>query len=412
MPVSQEQPTHASPPKVPETADDAMDTNQNTQIEIPGSQPSTRDPYQVLVVDDDPVNLQVVANHLMLEQISFQTASGGLAALKRIESGEKPHIILLDIMMPKITGYEVCRRLRKTHSPAELPIIMLTARNQVTDLVEAYKAGANDYISKPISKDVLISRVNCQLSLKAAYDAILEKQRLEKELFQQKQEKEHARLQAEKEKLEKLRYQLNPHFLFNALASIRGAVLRDKQAAYEMVSHLSEFSRLSLTRGSLTILTIAQELEVIRHYLDMEQMRFGDYLTVSIDIDPDADVLQIPALVLHPLVENAIKYGSRTCPDALDVTIGAKKQPPDKIRLAVSNSGRWVEPGTTDSRYSTGTGIQNIKQRLKRYYAGDYRFEVHSDKHRVSVVIVIPRSIEAQHKRLQHEKKEMPGDTP
>jgi LytS/YehU family sensor histidine kinase len=111
-------------------------------------------------------------------------------------------------------------------------------------------------------------------------------------------------------------------------------------------------------------------------------------------------------------VENAIKYGSRTCPDALDVTIGVKALPPDKIRLAVSNSGRWVEPGTTDGRYSTGTGIQNIKQRLKRYYAGDYRFEVHSDKHRVSVVIVIPRSIEEQHKRLQHEKKEMPGDTP
>jgi two-component system sensor histidine kinase ChiS len=411
MPVSQEQPTQASPPKVPETADDATYTNQFAQTEIHDSQPSTRDSYQVLVVDDDPVNLQVVANHLMLEQISFQTASGGMAALKRIEAGEKPHIILLDIMMPKITGYEVCRRLRKTYSPAELPIIMLTARNQVTDLVAAYKAGASDYISKPISKDVLISRVNCQLSLKAAYDAILEKQRLEKELFQQKQEKEHARLQAEKEKLEKLRYQLNPHFLFNALASIRGAVLRDKQAAYEMVSHLSEFSRLSLTRGSLAILTIAQELEVIRHYLDMEQMRFGDYLTVSIDIEPHADVLQIPALVLHPLVENAIKYGSRTCPDALDVTIGVKTLPSDKIRLAVSNSGRWVEPGTTDGRYSTETGIQNIKQRLKRYYAGDYRFEVHSDKHRVSVVIVVPRSIEEQHKRLQHEKKEMPGDT-
>jgi two-component system sensor histidine kinase ChiS len=395
LPVSQKQPAQHSYPSFSNSADRTTFPMALLQAENHGKQPSTSDPYQVLVVDDDPVNLQVVTNHLMLEEISFQTASDGMAALARIESGEKPAIILLDIMMPKISGYDVCRRLRETNSPAELPIVMLTARNQVADLVAAYRAGANDYISKPISKDVLIARVNCHLDLKAAYDAILEKQRLEKELFQQKQEKEHARLQIEKEKLEKLRYQLNPHFLFNALASIRGAVLSDKQAAYEMVSHLSEFSRLSLSRASLDTMTIARELEVIRHYLSMEQMRFGDYLTVFVDIEPQAEALHIPALVLHPLVENAIKYGSRTCPDALDVLIEVKTEPPDMIRLAVSNSGQWVEPGTTEGRYSTGTGLKNIQQRLKRYYPDDYRFETHTDNGRVNCIIVVPRSIGA-----------------
>lgn len=412
MPVSHEQPAQDSSPEVSNTAADGTTYAMvDTQAETSVPQSATKDLYQVLIVDDDPVNLQVVANHLMLEEISFQSASEGMAAIERIESGEKPHIVLLDIMMPKISGYEVCRRLRKTYSPSELPIIMLTARNQVADLVTAYKAGANDYISKPISKDVLIARVKCHLDLKAAYDAILEKQRLEKELFQQKEKEEHARLQTEKEKLEKLRYQLNPHFLFNALASIRGAVLKDKQVAYEMISHLSEFSRLSLSRGSLDTLTIARELEVIRHYLAMEQMRFGDYLTVSIDIDPQAENLQIPALVLHPLVENAIKYGSRTCPDALEVTIRVKTQQPDRIRLAVSNSGSWVEPGTTDGRYSTGTGIKNIKQRLKRYYAGDYRLETQTDNGRVSFVIVAPWSITAPNNSPQPGIKEKPDNT-
>jgi two-component system sensor histidine kinase ChiS len=410
MPVSHEQPARDSLPQVSKTADAATYPLEYMQAENYGPQPSNNDPYQVLVVDDDPVNLQVVANNLMLEKISFQTASDGMAALARIESGEKPRIVLLDIMMPKISGYEVCRRLRKTHSPAELPIVMLTARNQVADLVAAYKAGANDYISKPISKDVLVARVNCHLNLKAAYDAILEKQRLEMELFQERQEKEHARLQTEKEKLEKLRYQLNPHFLFNALASIRGAFLRDKQAAYEMISHLSEFSRLSLSRGSLDTLTIARELEVIRHYLSMEQMRFGDYLTVSIDIEPQAETLHIPALVLHPLVENAIKYGGRTCPDALDVFIEVKTEPPDMIRLAVSNSGQWVEPGTTDGRYSTGTGIKNIKQRLQRYYPDAHRFETHTDNSRVSFAIVVPCSIGAPSASPQAAQQEKPDN--
>jgi signal transduction histidine kinase len=355
--------------------------------------PSNRDPYQVLVVDDDPVNLQVAANHLLLENISFQTASDGRGALERIESGERPHVLLLDIMMPKITGYEVCRRLRETFSPSELPIIMLTAKTHVADLVEAYKAGASDYLSKPFSKDELISRVRCHLDLRGSYANFVEKQRLEREVLQQKQKKQMARLQAEKEKLEKLRYQLNPHFLFNALASIRGAVLRDREVARELISHLAEFSRLTLSRGSMDTLTITEELEVIRHFMAMEQIRFGDYLTVTIEIDPNVEKIQVPALVLQPLVENAVKYGSRTSPDALEVTISAKTQPPDMIRLEIENSGRWVEPGTTDSKYSTGTGIENVKQRLEKYYASRYRFETRAEGGQVTIEIDVPRVI-------------------
>jgi sensor histidine kinase YesM len=345
------------------------------------------------VVDDDPVNLQVVANHLSLENIAYQTASDGTAALERIESGERPHVVLLDIMMPKITGYKVCRKLRETFTPSELPIIMLTAKTHVADLVEAYKAGASDYLPKPFSKDELVSRVRCHLDLRASYTNFVEKQRLEREVLQQKQKKEMARLQTEKEKLEKLRYQLNPHFLFNALASIRGAVLRDREVARELISHLAKFSRLTLSRGSMDTLTIAEELEIIRHYLAMEQIRFGDYLTVYFDIEPDAENLQVPALVLQPLVENAVKYGSRTSPDSLEVTITAKMQPPDMIRLEIKNSGRWVAPGTTDSRYSTGTGIENIKQRLEKYYASRYRFKTRAEGRQVSIEIDVPRVI-------------------
>jgi signal transduction histidine kinase len=348
---------------------------------------------QVLIVDDDPVNLRVASNHLALEAISSTVVSNGIDALDMIANNPVPDLVLLDIMMPKMTGYEVCATLRRKYGPSELPIIMLTAKNRTSDLQKGFELGANDYLAKPYSREELISRVRAHLQIKEAYQTLIENQRLEKEVLAQTQKKVLARLQTEKETLAKLRYQLNPHFLFNALASIRGAVLRDRDVARELISHLAEFSRLTLSRGSLDTLTVTGELKVIGHFLAMEQIRFGDYLTVSIEVEPEAGNCEVPALVLQPLVENAVKYGSRTSPDFLEVVISAKTQPPDRLRLTISNSGSWVEPGTTDSRYSTGAGIENIMQRLEKYYPGQFRFETHDADGQVKIEIVVPRKI-------------------
>ncbi len=358
---------------------------------------TTHTPSQVLVADDDLVNLQVVANHLSLENISFTTASDGIEVLKQIESGEVPQILLLDIMMPKMTGYEVCRILRETYSSSELPIIMLTAKNHVADLVEGYKAGANDYLSKPFSKDELISRVMCHLDLKEAFETLKENQRLEREVELEKQQKEMAKLREEKTMLEMLRYQLNPHFLFNSLTSIRGAVSADRDAACQMITHLAEFSRLALFCGNMEILTVAREIEIIHHYLSMEQMRFGDYLTVSIKIDPAAKNLQVPSFIIQPLVENAIKYGSRTSQDALEISIVVETQEPENLSLKISNTGAWVIPGTTDKKESTGTGIAHVRQRLERYYSDKYTFEEHIQDDCVIFEINIPWLIPDEH---------------
>lgn len=350
------------------------------------------DAGKVLVVDDDPVNLQVVANHLSLESISFDTASNGAEALSRLESGDMPHLVLLDIMMPKMTGYEVCRKLRDSYSPSELPIIMLTAKNHVADLVEGFKAGANDYLSKPFSREELIARVKCHLDLQAAYLTFLENKRLEDAILVETREKERAKLQEEKAKLEKLRYQLNPHFLFNAMASIRGAVLDDKETAHKMISQLAEFSRLALSRGAMETLTIAEEMEAIRLYLGMEQMRLGNYLNFSVKVDPDVEQIQVPALLIQPLVENAVKYGSRTSPEALEICVQIKEEA-KRVGVRVSNTGTWIEPGTADSSISNGTGLQNVQTRLKKYYSGDFSFETIKRFEQVVIHIDVPRQL-------------------
>jgi two-component system, sensor histidine kinase ChiS len=120
---------------------------------------------RVLAVDDDPINLQVIRNHLELAGMSVITASNGQEALALIEAGQAFDLVLLDVMMPGMTGFEVCRRLRLRYSVTELPVIMLTARKRVSDLTEGLDSGANDYLGKPFAREELLARTRVQLKM-------------------------------------------------------------------------------------------------------------------------------------------------------------------------------------------------------------------------------------------------------
>ena len=129
--------------------------------ELPVS-PESR--FTILIVDDEPVNQQVLSNHLSGENFRILQAMNGKEALKMLDQ-EKLDLVLLDIMMPKMSGYEVCREIRKQYLPSELPVIMITAKDQVSDLVEGLGSGANDYLAKPFSRDELIARLKTHLNL-------------------------------------------------------------------------------------------------------------------------------------------------------------------------------------------------------------------------------------------------------
>ncbi|MBW4680245.1 MAG: response regulator [Microcoleus vaginatus WJT46-NPBG5] len=122
-------------------------------------------PFKVLIVDDEPVNRQVLLNNLSLYNYEITEASNGQEALDALENGLLPDLILLDVMMPRMTGYEVCQKIRERFPAHELPIVMLTAKNQVQDIIEGFESGANDYLSKPIQKGEMLARIKTHLNL-------------------------------------------------------------------------------------------------------------------------------------------------------------------------------------------------------------------------------------------------------
>lgn len=121
--------------------------------------------FHILIVDDEPVNLQVLQNILAVNNYQVTQASNGEEALSIIENNIPIDLILLDVMMPNISGYEVCAKVRKKYPAQELPIVMLTAKNQVADLVNGFQFGANDYLTKPFAKDELLMRVSTHIKL-------------------------------------------------------------------------------------------------------------------------------------------------------------------------------------------------------------------------------------------------------
>ncbi|MCB1049321.1 MAG: diguanylate cyclase [Acidobacteria bacterium] len=133
----------------------------------PIPRPDLIDPaaFHILIVDDDPVNRQVLCDLLALENYHLTEAASGMEAIQFLEEHPRYDLILLDVMMPHMSGYEVCRRLRQLYPVHELPVIFLTAKSQIQDHLAGFEAGANDYLHKPISKSELLQRVQTHLHL-------------------------------------------------------------------------------------------------------------------------------------------------------------------------------------------------------------------------------------------------------
>ena len=201
--------------------------------------------------------------------------------------------------------------------------------------------------------------------------------------------------QASSAQLAMLRYQLNPHFLFNTLNSISTLVLlKQTERANAMLSRLSSFLRYTLVNEPTGTVTVAQEVETLKLYLEIEKMRFEDRLRPTFNIDPNAARARLPSLLLQPLVENAIKYAVTPQEEGADITIDAHRIG-DRVTITVADTGPGPQEQSTASILSTGVGLPNIRDRLAQAYGADHRFETQTNTSGgFSVIIDIPYQTE------------------
>ena len=182
--------------------------------------------------------------------------------------------------------------------------------------------------------------------------------------------------QATSAQLAMLRYQLNPHFLFNTLNSISTLVLlRQTERANAMLSRLSSFLRYTLVYEPTAQVTLAQEVETLKLYLEIEKMRFEERLRPNFTIDPAAAKARLPSLLLQPLVENAIKYAVTPQEDGADIDVEARLVG-DRVHIIVSDTGSGLNGAALRPNDSTGVGLANIRDRLVQAYGEDQTIDI------------------------------------
>lgn len=250
-----------------------MYTRENARVKTADAEAylshSSSEQVHILAVDDDPVNLNVLISILSAESYSVTTVHSGEEALTALDERHWD-VMIIDVMMPHMSGYELMRRVRERYSISDLPILLLTARSEPEDIYTGFAAGANDYVTKPVDALELKYRIR---SLTMLRQSIHESLRMEA-----------AYLQA----------QISPHFLFNALNSILALSEIDIGRMQKLAEAFTDFLRISFDfLNTQQLVDLSYELKLVKAYLYIEQQRFGDRLTVEWEVDPDCQ-LQLP----------------------------------------------------------------------------------------------------------------------
>lgn len=211
-----------------------------------------------------------------------------------------------------------------------------------------------------------------------------------REWRQQEERASAASSLAQAAQLQMLRYQVNPHFLFNAMNSIRALIDENEHKAREIITELSAFLRYSLISKDCAEVPLKEEVEAIRYYFAIQMKRYEDKLEVRYDIDPQAGEYPVLSFLIHPFIENAVKYGMRTSPLPLIIDLAARIQDRSLV-VTVRNTGRWEEPRQEEGpgRLGTGAGLANVRRRLENAYPDNHRIDIHEKDGSVVVQLTI-----------------------
>lgn len=310
------------------------------------------DAPRILIVDDDYANLKALTNLLSLENYTITSIRSGKEALALLAEDRNFDLCIIDVMMPEMSGLELCRIIRKTFSPLDLPVLMATAGQQLHFNESAFRAGANDFIHKPYAWSDLKGRVKTLVDLKRSVA-----ERLSSEIAM-------------------LRAQIKPHFLYNAINTIIWMSTRDNEKTRQLLYDLSHFLRGSFDFSNQeTAIPFEKELELIEAYLSLEQARFGKRLSVQYNIE--VSEFMLPPLIVQPIVENAVRHGLMEKIGGGTLVLTTSRQG-GNIVITVADNGKgmsdeqlayWMMDDYRSSpRQGTGIGLKNINRRLLKQF--------------------------------------------
>jgi sensor histidine kinase YesM len=303
---------------------------------------------KILAIDDDLVNLHVLKSILSTEEYLIETVTSGEDVLKRMDEGWD--LIIADVMMPTMSGYELTRKIRNHFSISELPILLLTARSKPEEVYTGFLAGANDYLVKPMDALELKVRIRSVIDLKRS--------------IQERLRMESAWLQS----------QIQPHFLFNTLNSIASLGITDTSRMLMLLDEFSNYLRLSFDfNNAEPLVPLSQELSLVQSYLYIEKERFNEHLTVNWELNYSGE-WSIPPLTIQPLVENSVRHGILTKPEGGTISIKLSNEVND-LKVEICDDGKGINPEKQQnlltfatSEQKRGIGLINVNRRLKQMY--------------------------------------------
>ena len=303
---------------------------------------------KILIVDDEASNIMVLKEIFYEDCYETIVAYNGITALDLLRKHKDISIVLLDVMMPGLSGYEVCKKIREDYQMFEIPILLLTIRNNSEDIDAGLEAGANDFLVKPFNSKELKTRVKTLLKLK---DAVSEALKMETIFLQS---------------------QIKPHFLYNSLSVIISLCYSDGERAGKLIGELSNYLRLTFTIDPYnSYMTLEKEISLIKSYIEIEKARFGDRLKIELNIDEKLLEHRIPALIIQPIVENSICHGLMKRISGGMVKITAKKGG-DFIEIVVKDDGGGIEQETLENllnnSFTGNIGLKNVNKRLVNEY--------------------------------------------
>lgn len=319
------------------------------------SSETSGDKLRLLAVDDDTVNLRVLQDVLRIEGFEIGTATSGDEALALLDAGPWD-LLIADVMMPGMSGYELAQAVRERFSRSELPILLLTARSRTEDVEAGFRFGANDYLTKPVDATVLRARVRALAEVTRAA-------------------REQARLEAAW-----LQAQVEPHFLFNTLNSVAALSEIDLERMRNLLHAFGDYLRASYDfHNAEQFVPLAKELELIRMYLAIEKERFEDRIRVLWEVDESLPLL-VPPLTLQPLVENAVRHGILQRESGGMIAI-AVQDLGDRAEISVHDNGVGMEEETLRramlkeplAARPRGVGLYNTDHRLRQLYGEGLR---------------------------------------